>query len=648
MRTRERRTHLLPSALLLSPLPDEQNRKQRTQARAIPTETLRSQLLLWLLHHPLQRSEDLLLALDTSSASLYRLLATAEEQGEIEYIQQASRWYYLSNQGLLAAAVQEQAEVKGLARIWEADERGLLQLLPRLHQLTRLQELVNGLARHAPRILAYEDGTLADIEWSWRRDLSHHFLTHVRATSYHADAALCLYRYPSSAQQQNGDKTGVFLTYLLLLDRLTDDEQTIRSRLVSLLQYRESRRAFYATFPAVLVVTETVRRRDRWHRQAQEALRTLRLQIPLQGAITQVDPDEMTIASTWSLPWQRLGEQRSCRIQDLLIPMPLEALPPDLLIPRVEGGQSRIQKRRVLIGKFQQRAEALNMEQETEDLLALLGSVVLRPRYVALLHLLYQAPLLSASEIVDLTADTDLTLPTAIRYLQQLQQWKCIRREDSTSGVRWLLAKRGLYLLAQMNQIDSRHLINPDEEQQRDITLLLTHLQHTAGVYRCLATFGRTARQQANHQLLWWETGSHCEHHYQHRGQWHHFRPDALFCAVIDSSSHLAWLEYDRRTESREALTVKFQTYQTYLATQQWRRELLSRVPTLLIVVPDPARRQVMREVVQETIELGTLRVRMTTMPQLQNVGPYAAIWQQVMPVIGGDRRLTAFEGEKE
>jgi hypothetical protein len=75
---------------------------------------------------------------------------------------------------------------------------------------------------------------------------------------------------------------------------------------------------------------------------------------------------------------------------------------------------------------------------------------------------------------------------------------------------------------------------------------------------------------------------------------------------------------------------------------------LLSRVPTLLIVVPDPARRQVMREVVQETIELGALRVRMTTMPQLQNVGPYAAIWQQVMPVIGRDRRLAAFEEERE
>jgi DNA-binding MarR family transcriptional regulator len=263
---------------------------------------------------------------------------------------------------------------------------------------------------------------------------------------------------------------------------------------------------------------------------------------------------------------------------------------------------------------------------------------------VMLLHMLYQAPLLSASEIVDLAGDTDLTIPTAIRYLQQLQQWQCIRREDSMSGVRWLLTKRGLHLLAKMKQIDPRHLIDLGEEQQRNIALLLTHLQHTAGVYRCLATFGRAARQLADHQLLWWETGDHCEQHYQHRGHWQHFRPDALFSYVISPSSQLAWLEYDRRTESREALAVKFQTYQTYLMAQQWRRELLPRVPMLLIVVPDPARRLVMRQVVQETIESGVLRVRITTMPQLQNVGPCAAIWQQVMPMVGGDRRMAAFE----
>jgi len=65
-------------------------------------------------------------------------------------------------------------------------------------------------------------------------------------------------------------------------------------------------------------------------------------------------------------------------------------------------------------------------------------------------------------------------------------------------------------------------------------------------------------------------------------------------------------------------------------------------------VVPDPARRLVMREVVQETIESGVLRVRITTMPQLQSVGPCTAIWQQVMPGIGGERRLAAFENEQE
>ena len=180
MMTPEERAHLLPPELLLSPLPEALNQTKRGQARVIPTQEVRSLLLLWLLHHPLQRSEDLQLALAMSASTLHRVLTTAEAQGEIEYVQQMSRWYFLTNQGILAAAGQEHAEVKALARIWEADERGLLSLLPRLPQLAVMQELVNGLARNAPRMLTYEDGTLSDIAWSWRRDLAHRFLTHAR------------------------------------------------------------------------------------------------------------------------------------------------------------------------------------------------------------------------------------------------------------------------------------------------------------------------------------------------------------------------------------------------------------------------------------------------------------------------------------
>lgn len=644
MMTPEERAHLLPPELLLSPLPEALNQTKRGQARVIPTQEVRSLLLLWLLHHPLQRSEDLQLALAMSASTLHRILTTAEAQGEIEYVQQMSRWYYLTNQGILAAAGQEHAEVKALAHIWEADERGLLSLLPRLPQLAIMQELANGLARHAPRMLAYEDGTLADIEWSWRRDLSHRFLTHARQASYQADAALCFYRYPPVAQRHNG-QTGHFYTCLLLLHRFTDDDRAIRERLISLLRYRESRRASYRAFPVVLVVTETVRQRDRWHHQALEAARMLHLHLPLVGTITQLVTREGTITSSWPLPWQRLGEPRPCRLQEVLVPMPLEAVPPDILIPRVEMGQPRTQKRQVLIGKFQARAKALDFAEETsEEMLALLGGVLLHPRYVDLLHLLYQVPLLAASEMVDLIEDVELTLPTVLRYLQQLQHWGCLQRNDGDSSVRWLLTRRGVQVLARIDQTDARTLIDPEADQQRGIAQFLTFLEHTAGVYRCLAAFGRAAKQTAHHRLLWWEIGGSCEHHYLFQGHWLHVRPDALFAYTTDTSSHLAWLEYDRHTESREALVTKFQTYQTFLTSQQWRKAGLTRLPTLLIVVPYPARRQVMRDVVQEMLGLGMMRVRITTMPQLQNKGPLAAIWKQVGPLIGVDRRVAAFE----
>ncbi len=80
---------------------------------------------------------------------------------------------------------------------------------------------------------------------------------------------------------------------------------------------------------------------------------------------------------------------------------------------------------------------------------------------------------------------------------------------------------------------------------------------------------------------------------------------------------------------------------------QQWRKAFFPRLPSILIVVPDPARRRMIRAVVQETIPISVVRLRLTTMPQLQK-GPHAAIWQQVTPVAGIDRHFGAFEGDDE
>jgi hypothetical protein len=270
--------------------------------------------------------------------------------------------------------------------------------------------------------------------------------------------------------------------------------------------------------------------------------------------------------------------------------------------------------------------------------------VLLRSRYVDLLHLLYNAPLLSASEMGVLMGDADLTVLSLIRYLQQLQQWSCLQRHDSKSGVRWFLTKRGVQMLAMMEQSDARPLIDAEEDQQRGLAQHLTFLEHTAGVYQCLATFGQAAKQNAHHRLQWWETATHCEQHYFFQGHWRSIRPDALFAYTIGSTVHLAWLEYDRHTESREALVTKFQTYQTFVVAQQWRKVGLARLPALFVVVPDPARRLVVREIVKEMMGLGTMRVRITTMPQLLSVGPCAAIWEQVVPLMGVGRRVAAFE----
>src|SRR2546430_1849515 len=96
-----------------------------TQTLRITPITVEHKILLWLLRYPFQRTEDLALALEVDQSTIHRHLVQLGKSGLIEYIAPPLgsgnnvHCYYLTQQGILAAAHQEQEDAGTLARRWQ-------------------------------------------------------------------------------------------------------------------------------------------------------------------------------------------------------------------------------------------------------------------------------------------------------------------------------------------------------------------------------------------------------------------------------------------------------------------------------------------------------------------------------------------------
>src|SRR5579859_3610958 len=205
-----------------SPPPGRIGIEHRTQASHIPEDSMHSKLLLWLLHHPMQRIEDMALGLQVSYAIIHRHLALLEQNHLVECLVPAirvgikARWFYLSNTGVLAAARQEGADARRLARAWGADERGLLHLLPRFHFLASLQKIVNSLVVYAPTIFAHPGGRRAMLSWTWTRDYRHRFLFHKHPAGCQADAVIVFQRRSQTSQESREPSLPFYGCFLFL------------------------------------------------------------------------------------------------------------------------------------------------------------------------------------------------------------------------------------------------------------------------------------------------------------------------------------------------------------------------------------------------------------------------------------------------
>ncbi len=624
------------------------------------------QLLQACLRYPFLRAEDIAVARHLHVATVYRHLGQLYMLGLVECVipgvlgTGTCALYHLSSLGLHVLAVYEQEDAETLARFWHTDERGLLRLLPRLASLITVHNCINALVTHAPEALA-ERGRKPLCRWHWLRDYRYRFSFRGQDLSCTADAQLVLNVRPQTAEGLSTDP--LWYSILLFLDTTLNERNLMQERLRRVLSYREcpERRPFYHHFPLVLVLATNPHRCEHWQRAVLDATKMQgAVFAPLVGAIACL-PDESgtTLSNLWRLPWRTLGSNAPCHLRELLVPMPLEAIPPGPLdediardeaaiatrelasVPIVTSGVPRF--RQVIRGDFAARARVVTRETmrnvDERETIALLGLSLSR-RLLSLLNCCLDHPLLTAREMAALLMVEERSLE---RYLRELRMRGCLEREETVAGERWRLSERGLRLVAAAHHLSVSRLATATTPTQQGTAPALEqlglfevrgHIRHTAGIYGFFASLAQAAqeRYEHGHRLLWWETGSICERRYRDHDAWFNLRPDGAGEYQAGAQRVRFWLEWDRGTMVLRDLASKFATYARYVAYRMWIKEHAV-LPLLLTVTADVGQEQRIKRVAQQQLaHTPGLRMQITTASLLATQGPLAPIWCQVVP----------------
>jgi predicted transcriptional regulator len=614
-------------------------------------------LLYWLLRYPLQQVDDLVVGVArwASSPTVYRHVQGLAGRGLVERIlpktQGTGKWlYHLSNLGLYTLARHLNRPARTLARTWQADEAGLLRLLPRLPTLLVLQEVVNGLVTYAAEAMTTQGRRPRLVRWTWQCDIMHRFRYREQALRLFADGvvALCI-----RTQQADGSTQDRWYGLFLLTTAL-DDERLMRLRLERLLCWRESpeRWPFYQHMLPVLILATTPRQCEHWQRAVEGVALKLRLE-PLAGALA-CPPSPGGEVNPWVFSWRMLSTAVSCHLHDLLGPLPPAVFPSSLQVQDEEqepamGSLSQapaptastgIPARfaRLVVGVLATRTAHLSQQSlQEQEAIALLG-LHLTPCQWNILRMLLEHPLLSDEE---LAAFLSLQRSTARCSLYALHQLVCLEPIPTEVGKRWHLCERGLRLLAAANRVYMRNIaVQPDEEAdgetvpmvQRGEGWLVQHIHHTAGIYRFFASLAETAREQPDQRLCWWETGATCERRYRVSEQWYNLSPDALAEYRVGQEQCRFWLEWDCGTMNVRDLAIKFTSYAHYIASREWARER-PMLPVLLCVAPDIAQERRMHRVAQARLtHTPGFMMWTTTEVLLSELSPLAPIWLQAIP----------------
>lgn len=648
-------------------------------------------LLRWLAQYPLQRTQDLIVALAPweKRTTVYERLSELEKHHLIEAqrpgITQGKKVYHLSPLGTYVCDQlaehqgidrRERWERAGSTQVIREEREKLVRLLPRLPVFFVMQDLVNGLVSHASAALTQQGRRASVVQWTWQRDYGHAFMTpRQQLFRLRVEGALTLCLRYAPADPARFDEVYLREEHwytLFLLHCPLDEIRLIRMRLDRLLRWRESaeRTAVYSQMPALLVLATTERQAEWWHHVAVQAAARLRVEAPL-GALACLPENAEALANGWRLSWRRLGTKEHCHLQEMLCPLPQPAIP-ELLAgrgaARTNAPSAGVHHRRngrvvPLPARWRSHAYALGGRPVTDRPDALrtrrfipssrdyrLVSLGLTPRHWDVILLVFAHPFLSQEDLSSLLA---LSHTSVNLLLADLKQARYLVGVHTPVGERWQLAEDGLLLLARLAFCHVHRLVHfPGEAvlQQRGTPGLLHQIHHTAGVYGFFAQLSAQLSRLPDAHLRWWETGPISERHFRYGEKTYRFRPDALAAIQIGEQRWSFWLEWDRGTMHMKDLQIKFATYAMYLVSREWARSS-PYLPTLLCVTPEIGQERRLAEAARRCLVHmpAAFRVYTTIFPLLATQGVLAPIWQPVALVdqqvhFSDKRRIALFE----
>ncbi len=267
-------------------------------------------------------------------------------------------------------------------------------------------------------------------------------------------------------------------------------------------------------------------------------------------------------------------------------------------------------------------------------------------------------PLLSASETALLLSDErETNVRPALRGLARLGLLAEYRRPQEPArfyltalGVQLLAAASGmepsLYVRyrrwpAKFRQGRRRKSGGSDRATTRkrgrelDVGILVRHLQHTRDVRAFMVSLAGAARHyrslRFDHALMVWDE-SECRRYYRVSGEPRALIPDSGGVYRIGRDSFEFLLEIDRGTMSRRKLARKFDSYYSFRQTGEYLRGG-TRLPQLLVIVPDEGRAHVIRQVILERARLAGLTpldAWIAVQDTLDARGPAALVWRHV------------------
>lgn len=648
---------------------------ERHAAKTLPAsrEQVMGLLLRWLALFPLQRSEDLVVALAPwrPRSTLLRYLALLQEQGFIEWItpgwMRGVRLYALSAAGrqwIARGTAPFQAGPSSSDLVTEeSGQEEILHLFPRLPALLPVQNMVNGLVTGTADALTRAGRRASLVRWDWQREYRHPFTAREKPFLVRAEGAcsLCLHFEPVNASEKVAPDQW-FSLFVLHLP--WTDTHLMRVRLDRFLRWREApeRWSVYSQMPPVLVLATDVRQAEWWHQSARRTAESLRVDL-LRGAIACLPGEASHVRSPWHLAWRTLGTNESCHLQDVLRPLDRPAIAVRTTTDARAPDQARLRERAHLgTGmplsrhptppyRWEKRARrqvarhAQHPEQQKDFRLV---SQLLTPRHWEILALLWQHPLLSRENGCALLGLQRLSLNP---YLAELSRMGAVTGMDTATGERWHLTELGLRLMADSLHASVRHftLIPPHPQageplRQRGLTGLLHQVQHTAGIYSIFAQMA----SEPTLRLQFWETGMRCERSFAFAGRQHRFRPDALAELHGPTGRVRFWLEWDRATETAQRLQRRLETYAHYLTSREYAREA-GRLPVVLYITATIAQERLVAKLARTCwSEIPALTCYTTTVSLLDGQGILAPIWWQIAPLnttssSGGLRRRALF-----